>query len=187
LFAKSAARAILASEMQWLLAQERRQMRMQARRSWVLLTSFAACAGLAALPVFAVEPPAVNTEVQPQDDVLSQDNTRVGYLIKMLEGSSQFRVRALAASALGQLEPSSAARRALTNALRDEYPAVRAAAAAALGRIGEPKQVSALRELERDPEEPVRHAAHASIGKLAISIEEFPAVFYPGAPGSTRL
>lgn len=156
-------------------------MRMQAKRSWVLLTSLAACAGLAAVPAFAVEPSAPTTEV------LSQDNTRVGYLIKMLEGSSQFRVRALAASALGQQEPSSAARRALTNALRDEYPAVRAAAAAALGRIGDPKQVSALSELERDPEEPVRNAAHASIGKLAISIEEFPAVFYPAAPSSSRL
>ena len=154
-------------------------MRMQAKRSWVLLTGFAACAALATMPAFAVEPRAVGGESQPTADDLSQRNTRVGYLIKLLESSSQFRVRALAASALGQLEPSSAARRALTHALLDEYPAVRAAAAASLGRIGDAGQVSALRALERDPEEPVRNAALASIGKLEMTIEDFPAVYYP--------
>ena len=152
-------------------------MRMQAKTSWVLLTGFAACAALATVPAFAVEPRAEDAK----SDVLSQDNTRVGYLIKMLEGSTQFRVRAMAANALGQVEPTPAARRALTNALHDAYPAVRAAAAASLGRIGDVGQVSALRELERDPEQPVRNAALASIGRLEIKIEDFPAVFYPAS------
>jgi len=99
--------------------------------------------------------------------VARADDARSTYLIKLLEGSSQFRVRAQAAISLGTVEKSLAARGALTAALRDGHPAVRAAAATSLGRIGDSSDVVALRKLERDPEEPVRNAARASISRLA--------------------
>lgn len=98
--------------------------------------------------------------------VAHADDARSTYLIKLLEGSSQFRVRAQAAISLGSVENSAAARSALTAALRDTHPAVRAAAATSLGRIGDAGDVNALRRLERDSEEPVRNAARASIGRL---------------------
>lgn len=98
--------------------------------------------------------------------VARADDARSTYLIKLLEGSSQFRVRAQAAISLGAVEKTLAARGALTAALRDAHPAVRAAAATSLGRIGDAGDVGALRKLERDPEEPVRNAARVSIGRL---------------------
>jgi hypothetical protein len=94
------------------------------------------------------------------------DDPRSTYLIKLLEGSSQFRVRAQAAISLGAVEGSSGAAAALTAALRDGHPAVRAAAATSLGRVGNGGSLSALRALEKDPEEPVRSAARASIARL---------------------
>lgn len=101
--------------------------------------------------------------------VVRADDARSTYLIKLLEGSSQFRVRAQAAISLGSVEKSLAARGALTAALRDVHPAVRAAAATSLGRIGDSGDVIALRKLERDPEEPVRNAARTSIARLETS------------------
>jgi hypothetical protein len=94
------------------------------------------------------------------------DDPRNTYLIKLLQGSSQFRVRAQAAISLGAVEGSPSALGALTTALADTHPAVRAAAANSLGRIGNSGALSALRRLERDPEEPVRSAASAAIAKL---------------------
>lgn len=94
------------------------------------------------------------------------DDPRSTYLIKLLEGSSQFRVRAQAAISLGSVEASPAARTALTAALRDAHPAVRAAAATSLGRVGDSDAVAVLRRLERDPEAPVRSAVRASIARL---------------------
>jgi HEAT repeats len=97
------------------------------------------------------------------------DDPRNTYLIKLLQGSSQFRVRAQAAISLGAVESSSGAITALTAALSDAHPAVRAAAANSLGRIGNASSVAALRKLQRDPEEPVRSAAQAAIAKLETS------------------
>jgi hypothetical protein len=94
------------------------------------------------------------------------EDPRNTYLIKLLQGSSQFRVRAQAAISLGAVEGSPTAVGALTAALGDSHPAVRAAAANSLGRIGSSTAVAALRRLERDPEEPVRSAATAAIAKL---------------------
>jgi HEAT repeat protein len=51
-------------------------------------------------------------------------------------------------------------------ALQDSHPAVRAAAATSLGRIGDGNHVTALRKLGVDPEGPVRHAARASLDKI---------------------
>jgi hypothetical protein len=149
--------------------QEQRLMPTQYKRSWLLLTSIVACAGFAAMPVFAVEP----ANVEKNADVLSPgDTVQSMYLIKLLESSSQFRVRAQAAISLGVIEESLAARNALMAALRDAHPAVRAAAATSLGRIGDANHVSALRLiLAGDPEEPVRNAARASIARLETAIE----------------
>ncbi|HEX4352797.1 MAG TPA: HEAT repeat domain-containing protein [Polyangiales bacterium] len=99
--------------------------------------------------------------------VAQADDPRSTYLIKLLTSSSQFRVRAQAAISLGSVEGSSSAVDALTTALHDVHPAVRAAAATSLGRVGDQRSVSALRSLDRDPEEPVRSAARASIDRLA--------------------
>lgn len=150
------------------------------RRRWVLLTSLAGCAGLATT-TFAGEPcsllqVAYAGDVQTSNDPKSAENVQTNYLIKLLETSSQFRVRAQAAISLGLIEKSRAARDALTAALQDAHPAVRAAAATSLGRIGNSKNLIALRKLADDVEEPVRNAARASIGRLETIIEEIPVV-----------
>jgi len=100
------------------------------------------------------------------------DDPRSTYLIKLLEGSSQFRVRAQAAISLGTVEASQGAVEALTKALRDVHPAVRAAAATSLGRVGGTSSLVALRGLERDTEEPVRSAARAALAKIASTAPE---------------
>lgn len=144
---------------------------MYYKRCLVLLASFASCAGLATTG-FAGEPPTWMRPDQANVSERQQDgNTQCLYLIKLLAGSSQFRVRAQAAISLGLMEKSAAARDALTAALQDEHPAVRAAAATSLGRLGDAKHVSELRKLGGDPEEPVRHAASTSIGRIESAIE----------------
>jgi hypothetical protein len=101
--------------------------------------------------------------VQP----VQADDPRSTYLIKLLQGSSQFRVRAQAAISLGAIEGSSSVVvNALATALRDTHPAVRAAAATSLGRVGDTSVLAALRPLERDLEEPVRQAARSTIARL---------------------
>ena len=136
------------------------------KRSWVLLTSFAGCVALAT----TVEPGtwmqlAQASDVQHESE-LQPENAQCAYLIKLLERSTQFRVRAQAAISLGMMDKSTAAREALTAALRDAHPAVRAAAATSLGRIGGASHVVALRQLGDDPEAPVRNAARTSIGRI---------------------
>lgn len=95
------------------------------------------------------------------------DDPRSAYLIKLLEGSSQFRVRAQAAISLGTVEGSRSAVEALTTALHDQHPAVRAAAATSLGKVGDAQAIAALRSLDRDSEEPVRVAARESVARLS--------------------
>ena len=169
-------------------------MLTQYKRSWVLLTGFASCAGLATTPAFAVEPHALMQLVAAGDSLCDHkaerevvhdrgcnvrvslvgsdaeaqpaENAQISYLIKLLGSSSQFRVRAQAAISLGVMQTSLAARNALTAALQDAHPAVRASAATSLGRIGDANHVIALRILAGDPEEPVRNAARASIDRL---------------------
>jgi HEAT repeat protein len=147
----------------------------------VLLASLAACAGLSATPAFAGD----QVEAQPAE------NAQIRYLIKLLGSSAQFRVRAQAAIALGLIEDSHAARSALQAALQDPHPAVRAAAATSLGRIGDPNHVYSLRTLATDPDEPVRNAARASIGRIEsnpqprLTIIESDAWFF--AAGEERL
>src|SRR5689334_15704301 len=62
-------------------------------------------------------------------------DARSDYLVRLLAGSTQFRVRAQAAISLGSVEPAASVVSALSKALSDEHPAVRAAAANSLGRL----------------------------------------------------
>jgi hypothetical protein len=93
-------------------------------------------------------------------------DARSEYLIRLLQGSTQFRVRAQAAISLGGVEGASDVGDALAAALHDEHPAVRAAAANSLGRLADVKGLPALRAAAADPEPPVRVAVKAAITKL---------------------
>lgn len=91
---------------------------------------------------------------------------RTDYLVRLLQTSTAFRVRAQAAVSLGGVPVEPAVVQALTAALRDDNAAVRAAAASSLGRLGDASAVPALRGLERDPEAAVRSAATEAIAAL---------------------
>lgn len=93
-------------------------------------------------------------------------DARSDYLIRLLRDSDQFRVRAQAAVSLGSVTGISEVVRALTDALDDSHPAVRAAAANSLGRLGDPSALPELRRATKDKEPPVRVAAKAAIAKL---------------------
>jgi hypothetical protein len=93
-------------------------------------------------------------------------DARSDYLIRLLQSSTQFRVRAQAAISLGGIEGATEVVEALMGAVADEHPAVRAAAANSLGRLGDPKALHALRAAAADPEPPVRVAVQAALAKL---------------------
>lgn len=93
-------------------------------------------------------------------------DARSDYLIRLLRGSSQFRVRAQAAISLGNTEPSADVLAALSLSLKDEHPAVRAASATSLGMLGDARALDALRSVSRDSEAPVQLAARGAIAKL---------------------
>jgi hypothetical protein len=110
-------------------------------------------------------------------------DARSDYLIRLLTDSNQFRVRAQAAISLGSITGSSSVVGALVEALGDEHPAVRAAAANSLGRLGDPSAIAALRSSTKDDEPPVRVAAKAAIARLE-SVARRRGVEVPdGAPG----
>jgi hypothetical protein len=91
---------------------------------------------------------------------------RTDYLVRLLQTSTAFRVRAQAAISLGSGLPDPGVTSALIAALRDENAAVRAAAANSLGRVGDASAVSGLRAAERDSEAAVRSAATAAIAAI---------------------
>lgn len=88
------------------------------------------------------------------------------YLIRLLEGSSQFRVRAQAAISLGRIPKESAVVEALTQALNDSHPAVRAACATSLARLGDPSALSELEKHRNDAEPAVKLAVSRAIASL---------------------
>lgn len=98
--------------------------------------------------------------------VVEAQNSRVGYLIRLLGTSDTFRVRAQAAISLGRVEASSEVVTALSNALGDDHPAVRTAAAASLERLADPSALPALRRIRRDRESSVRRAVASAIRTL---------------------
>lgn len=93
-------------------------------------------------------------------------DARSDYLIQLLSASSQFRVRAQAAISLSAVQSEATVVDALSRALGDEHPAVRAAAANSLGRLAEARTLPSLRTAMRDPEEPVRTAASAAVKRI---------------------
>ena len=100
---------------------------------------------------------------------VARADARSDYLIQLLAGSSQFRVRAQAAISLGAIQAEGTVVTALGKALKDEHPAVRAAAANSLGRLADPISLSALKAATSDAEEPVRAAATAAVARIESS------------------
>lgn len=94
-------------------------------------------------------------------DQPAQGQERSG-VIRVLRESRDFRARTRAALALGS-SADPAMGEALAVALRDPHPAVRAAAASGLGRLGTRAQVQALRALSADAERSVRESAMRAI------------------------
>jgi HEAT repeat protein len=94
---------------------------------------------------------------------LAQD---VPAAIHELNESSDFRIRVSAALVLGR-SGGDGAREALEHALGDAHPAVRIAAATALGYLGDPLALAALeRRLPGEPSPGVAAQLHASIERL---------------------
>lgn len=77
--------------------------------------------------------------------VAGAQTDRSQYFIDLLSTSTSLSVRAQAALALGRVPNSPQVRTALTNALRDDEPAVRAAAASAIERLADPQLLASLR------------------------------------------
>jgi hypothetical protein len=83
-----------------------------------------------------------------------------------LASSADFRVRVTAALQIGRSKPSGS-REALEAALGDSHPAVRVAAAEALGALREPAAIAALEDhLATDPSPSVRTQIRATLDKL---------------------
>lgn len=97
---------------------------------------------------------------------VARADARSDYLVQLLVGSTQFRVRAQAAISLGTLTADAKVVEALGSALKDEHPAVRAAAANSLGRLADPSSLAALKAAVSDPEAPVRAAATAAVARV---------------------
>lgn len=91
---------------------------------------------------------------------------RNDYLVRLLQSSSQFRVRAQAAISLGRVAGDPAVVSSLAAALNDEHPAVRAAAASSLERLGNPDALGALRKRANDSHEEVRAAVASALSTL---------------------
>ncbi|MFT3922552.1 MAG: HEAT repeat domain-containing protein [Myxococcales bacterium] len=93
-------------------------------------------------------------------------DARTDFLIRMLGTSAQFRVRTQAALALGGQQQAAAVTQALSKALSDEHPAVRAASAASLGRLKDPTAISALKVAQNDRDSSVRAAVRGALDSL---------------------
>lgn len=99
--------------------------------------------------------------------VAGAQTDRSQYFIDLLSSSTSFSVRAQAALALGRVPPTPQVRTALTAALRDDEPAVRAAAASAMERLADAQLLAPLRTAvatERDAT--VRDAERRAITAL---------------------
>ena len=93
-------------------------------------------------------------------------DARSDYLIRLLQESSSFRVRAQAALSLGRIEGEPSVATALSRSLSDRHPAVRTASASALERLGDPNTLDALRRRRRDRNSAVRNAVRSAIRTL---------------------
>ncbi|MGB0678579.1 MAG: HEAT repeat domain-containing protein [Polyangiales bacterium] len=87
----------------------------------------------------------------------AQTDKRQAYLLNLLRKSTTFRVRAQAALSLATLKTNERSIAALSRALRrDKHPAVRIAAATALGRLGDVAALGALYAARKDRVKKVR-------------------------------
>jgi hypothetical protein len=113
-------------------------------------------------------------------------DAKSSYLIRLLQESSQFRVRAQAAISLGRVEKEPAVIKALIVALHDQHSAVRAASASSLERLGDPSALSELEKCRNDPEAAVKSAVDRAITTLqkALALSK-PGVFPAGKPAKT--
>lgn len=98
--------------------------------------------------------------------LLAHADARTDYLVRLLRTSDAFRVRAQAALSLGSVSPEPQVVEALSGALGDDSPAVRAAAAASLERLGDPSALPALRAASNDRERAVADAARSAVRAL---------------------
>lgn len=113
----------------------------------------------------------------------AQDRTQ---LVRILESDLDFRVRIQAAFALGNTRDA-AALDPLVRALADPNPAVRAAAATGLARLGNRRALTALGNHTRDPSAAVRVQAERAIRQISsgeASAPSAPSSPPPGAIGS---
>lgn len=90
---------------------------------------------------------------------VARADARTDYLVRILQTSAEFRVRAQAAIALGGMSPSDQISQALVRGLSDADPSVRAACAASLERVGDASALVALRAAASDGDGNVRTAA----------------------------
>jgi hypothetical protein len=93
-------------------------------------------------------------------------DARTEFLVETLQTSTMFRVRAQAAVSLGNVEVENSVVEALSAALGDAHPAVRAAAAASLERLSAPGALAALRRAESDADPEVRSAVQRAIRRI---------------------
>lgn len=120
-------------------------------------------------------------------------DARSDYLARLLRSSTQFRVRVQAALSLGRASGDQVAVAALAGALDDGHPAVRAAAASGLERLGDAAALRPLRSHRNDSHAEVRSAVESAIVTLERDAEPtrpgpetpIPAVVAPGAADTT--
>lgn len=87
-------------------------------------------------------------------------------LIRLLETSTEFRVRTQAALSLARTDGGTQVIQALVRALQDANPAVRAAAANSLGTVGDQSAIAALQRLTSDRDRAVRTAATNAVRSI---------------------
>jgi hypothetical protein len=121
-----------------------------------LVRAFAAASCAAAFVAFSLAGAVPEAHADPRSD----------YLVRMLRTSSSFRVRTQAALSLARVEPEAAVVVGLSDALDDEHPAVRAAAASALEQLGQPDALEALQRHRRDRDPVVRRTIARAITAL---------------------
>src|SRR5262245_55472854 len=107
-------------------------MRCALERNWIARTSLTIALAITLCAA---------SSASARDDVVLEN---------LLRDCRDYRVRVRAAEALGRTQRA-AATGALAAALTDKHPAVREAAAIALGQLGVPEALPALRASSRDP------------------------------------
>jgi len=98
--------------------------------------------------------------------VPARADARTDYLIRLLETSTTFRVRVQAALSLGRVDASPEVIDALGEALRDEHPSVRTAAASSLSALEDPASLDELRQAQDDRDRTVRRTVKRAIRRL---------------------